>query len=281
MNPSARAARAAGTTRRAALAMLAASVMSPVMFPGAAGATADAPAVVRVGVVPGPDVEILEQVRKVAAGRGLKVELVQFSDYVIPNQALASGEIEANAFQHQPYLQAQIARAGWQLVKAGETITSPLGLYSTRHKSTDAIPAGGTIAIPNDPTNGGRALRLLADRGLFRLKDGETVAATTRDITDNPRKLKIIELDAAQIARSLPDVDAAAINGNYAVEAGLDPVQGTLAREDINGPWVNIIAVRAADAGKPWVKALVGAYQSDEIRQFILARYKGVYIPAW
>lgn len=280
MHPSTRTAPDAGKTRRALLTLFAACVL-PLALAGGVGAATDAPAVVRVGVVPGPDVEILEQVRKVAAGRGLKIELIQFSDYVIPNQALANGEIEANAFQHQPYLQAQTASTGWKLVKAGETITSPMALYSTRHKSLDAIPAGGSIAIPNDPTNGGRALRLLADRGLFRLKDGETVAATVRDISDNPKKLKIIELDAAQIARSLPDVDAAAINSNYAVEAGLDPVKGGLAREDSNGPWVNIIAVRAADAGKPWVSALVGAYRSDEIRQFILERYKGVYIPAW
>lgn len=273
---------AAGFKRRDALALLALGLGAALIAtPGAVHAATDAPAVVRIGVVPGPDVEILEQVKKVAAARGLKIKLIQFSDYVIPNQALADGDIEANAFQHLPYLNNQIANTGWKLAKAGETITSPMALYSTRHKSLDAIPQGGTIALPNDPTNGGRALRLLADHGLFRLKDGAAVAATVRDITDNPKKLKLVELDAAQIARSLPDVDAAAINSNYAVEAGLDPVKGGLLREAVNGPWVNIIAVRAADVDKPWVKALVSAYHSDEVRQFILDRFKGVYIPAW
>lgn len=274
-------ARAVQIHRRGAMALLAAGAVSLSLAMTGAALADTAPPVVRIGVVPGPDVEILEHVRKVAAGRGQKIDLIQFSDYVIPNQALENGDIEANAFQHAPYLKNQLANTGWKLVKAGDTITSPMALYSTRHKTLADIPNGATIAVPNDPTNGGRALRLLADRGLFRLKDGEAVAATIRDISDNPKKLKIIELDAAQIARSLPDVDVAAINSNYAVEAGLDPVKGGLAREDINGPWVNIIAVRAADADKPWVKALVSAYQSDEVRAFILERYKGVYIPAW
>lgn len=274
----------AGIARRRFLTLSVASVaamLAAATSPSSAHAAQDTPAVVRVGLAPGPDVEIWEQVKKIAEARGQKLQLVQFSDYVIPNQALADGDIEANAFQHQPYLTNQIANTGWKLVKAGETITSPMGLYATKHTSLAAIPEGGTVALPNDPTNGGRALKLLADQGLIKLKDGQAVAATVRDITDNPRKLKIIELDAAQIARSLPDVDLAAINSNYAVEAGLDPVKGSLAREDVNGPWVNIIAVREADRDKPWAKALVSAYQSDEVRKFILERFRGVYIPAW
>ncbi|MFC0284279.1 MetQ/NlpA family ABC transporter substrate-binding protein [Camelimonas abortus] len=248
---------------------------------GAAAAGEGAPAVIRVGVVPGPDVKIVEQVKKVAAQRGLNVELVQFSDYVIPNQALASGDIEANAFQHEPYLRNQIASTGWKLVRAGDTIISPMGAYSARHRSLDAVPAGGTVALPNDPTNGGRALKLLAGRGLIGLKEGRGASATVHDVTVNPKQLKFVELDAAQIARSLPDVDLAVINSNYAVEAGLDPLGGALVREDVNGPWVNIIAVREADLGKPWVKELVAAYQSEPVRAFILGKYRGVYVPAW
>jgi D-methionine transport system substrate-binding protein len=241
------------------------------------------PPVIRVGVTAGPHAEIIDVVRKAAADRGLQVKPVEFTDYVIPNEALANGDIEANSFQHEPYLKNQIAKTGWRLVNVGLTIASPMGFYSKKYKAFTDIPDRASLAMPNDPTNGARSLQILAANGFITLRDPANVTASVADITANPRRYRFIELDAAQITRSLPDVDAAAINNNYAVQAGLDPVRDTLIRETEEGygRWVNIIAVRAEDKDKPWVARLVDAYHSDAVKGFVLARFKGAYVPAW
>jgi D-methionine transport system substrate-binding protein len=237
--------------------------------------------VVKVGVTPGPHAQILEAVKPIAAKNGLDIRIVEFSDYVVPNAALESGELEANSFQHKPYLDNQKADRGYKIEPVGYTVNFPIGVYSKKHKSWDAVPQGATLSIPNDPTNGGRVLLLLRDKGILKLKDGVGFKPSVADIIDNPKKLKIIEIDAAQTPRTLDDVDVAAVNTNYANQAGLDPVKDAILREDPKGPYANIIAVRAADKDKPWVKALAESYHTPEVRDFILAKFKGAVLPAW
>ncbi|WP_394081403.1 MetQ/NlpA family ABC transporter substrate-binding protein [Xanthobacter aminoxidans] len=236
---------------------------------------------IKVGVTPGPHAQILEKVKEEAARKGLDIKVIEFSDYVVPNAALSSGDIEANSFQHQPYLDNQIADRGYKIVSVGTTVNFPIGIYSTKYKKFEDIPAGSSIGIPNDPTNGGRVLLLLADKGLIKLKPGVGVKASVIDVVENPKKLKFVEIDAAQLPRSLPDLAAAGINTNYAKEAGLDPVKDPILREDPKGPYVNVIAIRAQDKDKPWVKTLVETYQSPETRTFILETFKGAVLPSW
>ncbi len=235
---------------------------------------------VRIGATPGPHAQILEAVKPAAAKKGLDLQIVEFSDYVIPNEALASGELEANSFQHQPYLDNQVADRGYKIVSVGTTVNFPLGIYSKKHKSFDTIPTGGSIAIPNDPTNGGRALLLLQDKGVITLKPGIGLKPSVADIVGNPKKLRIIEVEAALTARSLDDVDAAAINGNYATPAGFKPSDAIL-KEDPKGPYANVIAVRAADKDQPWVKTLVETYQSPETRAFIEKTFGSTVLASW
>ncbi|GJD36086.1 MetQ/NlpA family ABC transporter substrate-binding protein [Methylobacterium aerolatum] len=235
---------------------------------------------VRIGATPGPHAQILEAVKPVAAKKGLDLQIVEFSDYVIPNEALASGELEANSFQHQPYLDNQKADRGYKIVSVATTVNFPLGIYSKKHKSFDAVPTGGTLAIPNDPTNGGRALLLLQDKGIITLKPGIGLKPSVADIVGNPRKLRIIEVEAALTARSLDDVDAAAINGNYATPAGFKPSDAIL-KEDPKGPYANVIAVREADKDQPWVKALVESYQTPETRAFIEKTFGSTVLASW
>ncbi|MET3352925.1 UNVERIFIED_ORG: D-methionine transport system substrate-binding protein [Xanthobacter viscosus] len=236
---------------------------------------------IKVGVTPGPHAQILEKVKAEAAKKGLDIKVIEFSDYVVPNAALAGGDLEANSFQHQPYLDNQIKDRGYKIVPVGLTVNFPIGVYSTKYKSFADIPAGASIGIPNDPTNGGRVLLLLADKGIIKLKDGIGVKASVVDVIDNPKKLKFVEIDAAQLPRSLPDLAAAGINTNYAKEAGLDPVKDPILREDPKGPYVNVIAVRAEDKDKAWVKTLVETYQSPETKAFILETFKGAVLPSW
>lgn len=235
---------------------------------------------IRIGVTPGPHAQILEFVKPLAARQGLDLKITEFSDYVVPNAALHAGELEANSFQNQPYLDNQIKDRGYKLVSVGLSVNFPLGIYSSKHKSWDEVPNGATVAIQNDPTNGGRSLLLLRDKGVIKLKDGVGYRPTVADIIENPKRLRIVEIDAAQTARSLPDVAAAAINTNYAVEAKIEPTSAIL-REDPKGPYVNLIAVREQDKDKPWVKTLVDVYRSPEVKEFVLARFKGSVLPSW
>ncbi|OYW60252.1 MAG: metal ABC transporter substrate-binding protein [Rhizobiales bacterium 12-68-15] len=244
-------------------------------------ATAASADTIKVGVTPGPHAQILEAAKPVAAKKGLDIQIVEFSDYVVPNTALEAGEIQANSFQHQPYLDNQVKDRGYKIVSVATTVNFPIGIYSKKFKSFDDLPAGATIAIPNDPTNGGRVLLLLKDKGYIKLRDGVGFKPSVADITDNPKKLKIVEIDAAQLPRSLPDVDAAGINTNYAKEAGLDPVKDPILREDPKGPYVNVIAVRAQDKDKPWVAVLVESYRSPEVKAFTDQTFKGAVLSSW
>ena len=236
---------------------------------------------IKVGVTPGPHAQVLEAAKAVAAKKGLDIQIVEFSDYVVPNTALDTGDIQANSFQHQPYLDNQVADRKFKLVSVGNTINFPMGIYSKKVKSWDEVKVGASIAIPNDPTNGGRVLILLRDKGIIKLKDGTGFKPTLLDITDNPKKLKVTEVDAAQLPRTLPDVDVAGINTNYATQAGLDPVKDAILREEPNGPYANIIAVRAVDKDKPWVKILVESYRSPEVKEFIESKFKGSVLATW
>ena len=242
---------------------------------------ADEPVTLTIGVTAGPHAQIFEVVKPIAAKAGLIVKIVEFSDYNIPNAALAAGDLQANSFQHRPYLDNQIKDRGYDLVSAAPTVVFPMGIYSRQVKQLSDLPTEAIVAIPNDPTNGGRALLLLQAQGLLTLRDGVGIRGTVLDLVANPKSLKLKELDAAQLPRSLDDVAAAAINTNYALEAGLNPLTDAVARESPDSPYTNVIAVRRADAGQPWVATLVAAYHAPEVRQFILDHFKGAVVPGW
>ena len=236
---------------------------------------------IKVGVTPGPHAQVMEAVKALAAKKGLDIQIVEFSDYVVPNAALEAGDLQANSFQHQPYLDNQVADRKFKIESVGTTVNFPMGIYSKKVKNWDEVKTGATLAIPNDPTNGGRVLLLLRDKGVIKLKDGVGFKPTMLDITDNPKKLKVIEIDAAQTPRTLDDVDAAGVNTNYATQSGLDPVKDALLREDPKGPYANVIAIRSVDKDKAWVKTLVESYQSPEIKEFIATKFKGAVLATW
>ena len=236
---------------------------------------------IKVGVTAGPHAQIFEVVKKVAERDGLKLQIVEFSDYVQPNAALAAGDIDMNSYQHLPYLQAQIKDRGYKLVSVADTITFPMGIYSKKIKSLDALPEGAKVGIPNDPTNGGRTLLILQSKGLIKLRPDAGLKATPLDIVENPKKLKIVELDAAQLPRALGDLDIAAINGNYAETAGLVPARDAIALESAKGPYANILVVREQDKDQPWVAKIVKAFHSDEVKKFVQATFKNSIVTAW
>jgi D-methionine transport system substrate-binding protein len=236
---------------------------------------------IKVGVTAGPHAQILEAVKPIAAKNGLDIEIVQYTDYTLPNAALDAGDLQANSFQNQPYLDNQKAERGYKIETVALTVNFPMGIYSRKYKSWDAVPEGATLSIPNDPTNGGRVLLLLQDKGVVKLKPNIGFKPTVADITDNPKKFKIVEVDPKQTARMLDDADVAGINTNYSTQAGLDPVKDAILREDPKGPYTNIIVVRSADKDKPWVKTLVQSYQTPEVREFVLSKFKGAVLPSW
>lgn len=237
---------------------------------------------IKLGVIGGEEEEIAEVAKKVAAGKDLDVELVIFADYSLPNEALARGDLDANAFQHKPYLDAQIAARGYKIVPIGYTIVQPIGFYSKKVKKLEDLPEGAIIGIPNDPSNGARALKLLAAHGLIKLKDPSKADASPLDISDNPKNLAFTELDAALITKQLDDVDGAVINTTYALGAGLNPLTDAIVQESrTDNPYGNFIAVRAEDKDKPALKKLVEAYQSQEVKDFLEKRFKGSILPAW
>jgi D-methionine transport system substrate-binding protein len=237
--------------------------------------------VLKVGVTAGPHAEIMDIVKKVAEKDGLKVEIVEFNDYIQPNVALSQGDIDINSFQHQPYLDNIIKDRNYDIVSVAKTVIFPMGIYSGKIKNIGDVPQGGTVAIPNDPTNGGRALLLLEKIGLLKLKPGMGLNATAADIAENPKRIVVKELDAAQIPRILTDVDVAAINTNYAMTAGLVPNKDAIALEDANSPYANILAVQSKNRENASVKKLIKAYQSDEVKNFINEHFKGSVAVAW
>lgn len=235
----------------------------------------------RVGVTAGPHAQLMEVAAKVAARDGLEIKIIEFSDYIQPNAALAQGDLDANSYQHQPFLDQQVKDRGYKIVSVAQTVVFPIGMYSRKLKSLKDLPAGGKLAIPNDPTNGGRVLLLLQHEGLIKLRPDAGLKATPVDVVDNPKKLRLIELDAAQLPRSLDDVDAAAINTNFAIQAGLSPTRDAIAMESAESPYANLIAVREADKDKPEIQKLVRAYRSPEVKAFVEEQFKGALVPTW
>ena len=236
---------------------------------------------IKVGVTPGEHAEIMEEVAKVAAAKGLNIEVIEFSDYVVPNQALNDGDLNANSFQHRPYLENQIKDRGFNLVEVGTTITTPMGVYSDKIKDLADLPEGGKVAIPNDPTNGGRALLVLQDLGVIKLAEGTGLVPSPLDVTENAKNLTFLELDAAQLPRALADTDIAIINTNYALASGLNPKTDAIASEGADSPYVNIIVVRKGNQSAAWVQPLVEAYHSPEVKKFIEDKYQGSVLTSW
>jgi D-methionine transport system substrate-binding protein len=232
----------------------------------------------KIGATAGPHAQILEQVKKVAERDGLKIQIVEFSDYVQPNAALAAGDLDANSYQHKPFLDQQVKDRGYKIVPVGYTVNFPIGIYSKKVKSLKDLKEGARFGLPNDPTNGGRVLLVLQDQGLIKLKPDAGLKVSPLDVVENPKKLKFIELEAAQLPRSLDDLDAAGINTNFAIPAGLQPGKDAIAQENAKSPYVNLIAVREQDKDKPWVAKLVKAYQSEEVRKYVQTEFKGAVL---
>ena len=236
--------------------------------------------VIRVGASPSPHAEILEFAKDQLAAKGYELEIVEFTDYVMPNVALYEGDLDANFFQHKPYLDEFCKSRGLKLASVGAVHLEPMSVFSNKYKSLSELPDGASIAIPNDPTNGGRALLVLQSAGLIKLRDGAPVTATPQDIAENPHNLKFSELEAPQLPRSLADVDAAVININFALEAKLNP-KDAIYTESKDSPYANIVAVRAGDENRPEIQELMKALTSPESKKFIEDTYKGAVIPAF
>lgn len=238
--------------------------------------------VIKVGASPTPHAEILAQVKPILAKQGYDLQVVEFTDYIQPNVALSDGDIDANYFQHKPYLDDYDKEKGADLVSMAAIHYEPLGIYPGKTKTLADLKEGAQIAVPNDTTNEARALLLLQSNGLITLKADAGFTATVNDIDQNPKKLKIVELEAAQIPRSLKDVDMAVINGNYALTAGLDVDKDALAKEEKDSAaaqtYANIIAVRKGDENREDLKALVAALKSAEIQKYIADTYKGAVV---
>ncbi|MCM8711663.1 MetQ/NlpA family ABC transporter substrate-binding protein [Clostridium sp. SYSU_GA19001] len=235
--------------------------------------------VIKVGATPVPHKEILEVVKPLLEKKGYQLEIKEFTDYVQPNISVNDGELDANFFQHVPYLENMNKEKGLKLDYTVKVHLEPMGVYSKKITSLNDLKDGATIAVPNDPTNEARALRVLEKAGLIKVKDGDLV--TPLDITENTKNLKFKELEAAQLPRTLEDVEAAVINTNYALEAKLNPSKDALAIESKDSPFANILAVRKEDKDKPYIKALSEALTSPEVKKFIEEKYNGSIVPAF
>lgn len=237
--------------------------------------------VVTVAATPLPHSEILNEIKPLLAKEGIDLKIIEFTDYVKPNLALADKEVDATFHQHLPFLEKFNAEHNTNLVSAGNVHIEPMGVYSHKIKALSDLPLKAKVAIPNDPSNGGRALLILQAAGLIKLKDGGTVSSTVQDITDNPKQLQFSELDAAQVPRAIDDVDIAVINTNFALEAGLNPLKDSLFLEAKDSPYANILAIRAGDESRPEIQKLLKALQSPEVKKFIEDKYKGAILPSF
>ncbi|MDP0506453.1 MAG: MetQ/NlpA family ABC transporter substrate-binding protein [Fusobacterium sp. JB019] len=237
--------------------------------------------ILKVGATPVPHAEILQAIKPDLAKEGIDLKIVEFTDYVTPNLALADKDLDANFFQHVPYLEKFKKERNLKLTSAGNVHVEPLGLYSKKHKSLDELNKKDTIAIPNDPSNGGRALILLHNKGIITLADPTNLYATEFNIAKNPKKLRFKSLEAAQLPRVLDDVDFAVINTNFVIETGLSPEKDALLLEGKDSPYANIVAVRNDDLNKPEIKKLMAALQSEKVKKFIEKKYNGAVVTAF
>ena len=247
----------------------------------AAGSIPAAAQTLKVGATPRPHAEILNLVKSDLSEVGINLEVIEFTDYVQPNLALAEGDLDANYFQHIPYLENFSKDHRLDLTYTAKVHIEPMGAYSDKLQKAEDIKQGAHIAIPNDTVNGGRALLLLEAQGLIELDPAAGITATVLDIVSNPLKLRFSELEAAQLPRVLPDVDLAIINTNFALEAGLDPLSDALFIEGSESPYVNVLAVRSSDVDREDLAKLSEALLSDKVKEFILAEYGGSVVPAF
>lgn len=250
------------------------SLLAFITVVGLTGCGEKEESVIKVGATVGPHAQVVEAVAKQAEQHGLKVQVIEFSDYVTPNAALDDGSIDINSYQHQPFLDSFNQNHGTELVSIGRSILMRMGLYSNKYRTLDALPEKARIAIPNDPTNGGRGLLLLADAGLITLKEGVGYAAMLTDVVDNPKQFEFIEVDAAQLPRTLDDVDAAAITMNYVMSSGLDPQKQSIYLESTDAPLaVMVIATRKGEETKPEYQQFVEIFQSQETKAFLAKQF--------
>jgi D-methionine transport system substrate-binding protein len=244
------------------------------VFAGGSNDVADEK-ILTIGATPVPHAELLNLIKDDLAAAGFELSIVEFTDYVTPNLALDAGDLDANFFQHAPYLDSFNAERNLTLVSAFGVHVEPLGFYSETIDSIDALKDGASIGIPNDPTNEGRALLLLEAKGYIKLSPDAGLEGTPNDIVENPKNLQFRELEAAQLPRSLGDVDGAIINGNYALEAGLNPVTDALILEGAESPYVNIVTVQAGKENDAKIIALKNALCSQKVKDYIAANYNG------
>lgn len=256
-------------------------VATLVLWVGGASSQALAPVELKVGATPVPHSEILEVVKPILKEKGISLKVIEFTDYVTPNLALNDGDIDANYFQHIPYLEEFASARRLDITYMARVHIEPMGAYSKKVKDLDDLTNRAKVGIPNDPTNGGRALLLLERAGVIELDDEAGITATKYDIISNPKNLQIIELEAAQLPRSLEDLDLAIINSNYALEAGLVPTRDALIIEDANSPYVNVLAVRTKDIDNEALRELAMALTSEQVAKFIEENYPGSVVPAF
>ena len=253
-----------------------------IMTLAACGQSQDNTNTIKVGVISGPDTEVMDVAREVAQQKyDINLVVVPFSSYTMPNAALNDGSIDANIFQHVPYLQAAIKAKHYQIVPIGKTFIYPMGIFSKSVKNVQSIPNKSSIAIPNDPTNEARALLLLQKAGLITLKPGVTTTATVMDIAKNPKHLKIVPLGAAQLPRVLNDVAAAVINTNFAIPAGLSPKHDEIYQEGVDSLYANVIVVRTKDKDNPLLLKLIPIMHSQAVVKKAQSLYHDQAIPAW
>lgn len=234
---------------------------------------------IKVGASPTPHAEILEVAKPLLEKQGYSLEVVEFDDYVLPNTSLAEGDLDANYFQHIPYLEQMNSEKDLKLTYTAKVHIEPMGIYSEKHDSLDDLAEGAKIAVPNDATNEARALQLLAKNGIIEVADKELI--TAKDITKNPKNVEIVEVDAASVPSSLADVDFAVINTNYALNVDLNPTKDALAIESSDSPYVNILACREDNKDSEKVKALTEALNSKEVKSFIEEKYDGSIVPTF
>ncbi|HOA42570.1 MAG TPA: MetQ/NlpA family ABC transporter substrate-binding protein [Bacillota bacterium] len=270
------------------LSLLLISILALSLFTGCGGGEAEEPEAelqkIIVGASPAPHAEILEIAKELLVEQGYDLQIQEFVDYVQPNLALDSGEIDANYFQHRLYLDQFNVENGTEIVAIADVHYEPFGIYPGRTSSLDDLTDGSQIAVPNDTTNEARALLLLEYLGLIKLRENVGLEATVNDIVENPKNLKIVEIEAAQLPRSLPDVDMAVINGNYAIDAGLNVGTDALAIEDAESPTIktyysNVLAVKVGNEDREDLQALAAALLSPEVKAFIESTYEGAVVP--
>ena len=264
-------------------ALVLALVLVAALLVGCGGSSKKEAVKIRIGATPVPHAEILEIAKPILAEKGYELEIVVYTDYVQPNLAVDSGELDANYFQHTPYLNSFNAENGTKVVSAGLVHYEPFGIFAGKTASVAELPDGAKISIPNDATNGARALLLLQQEGIITLKDGVGVEATKYDIVDNPKNVELIEMEAAQLPLSRSDVDLAVINGNYALDAGLNPTTDALAIEDASGDaaqyYANLVGVKEGNENSESIKALLSVLQSQEVKDYINNTYSGAVVP--